>query len=122
MPRKPYVTYMESIGEAGDCVMAPAGPHLAKQILRDHEIMVGVRIASSLPPLSEEQPQEPMTTYEYKLAFYRDAAGEHRWRLTHSNGQIVGASSEGFSSEDEAEANADRVADAMHRMRGSSED
>ncbi len=29
---------------------------------------------------------------------YKDKAGEHRWRLKHSNGNILAASSEGYSS------------------------
>lgn len=32
------------------------------------------------------------------LEFYVDDSGEWRWRLTAANGEIVGASSEGFSS------------------------
>jgi uncharacterized protein YegP (UPF0339 family) len=46
----------------------------------------------------------------YTKEKYTDSAGEHRWRLTHHNGQIVGASSEGFSSADECAKNAWRVA------------
>ncbi len=44
---------------------------------------------------------------------YTDTAGEHRWRLTHENGEIVGASSEGFSSEAEANKNAWRVVSGL---------
>jgi len=33
---------------------------------------------------------------------YKDKAGEHRWRLRHSNGQILAASSEGYSSKADA--------------------
>lgn len=40
---------------------------------------------------------------------YPDSAGEYRWRLTAANGEILGASSEGFSSESEAGKNAWRV-------------
>lgn len=29
---------------------------------------------------------------------YKDKAGEHRWRLKHSNGNILATSSEGYSS------------------------
>lgn len=32
------------------------------------------------------------------LKFYTDDSGEHRWKLTAANGEIVGASSKGFSS------------------------
>jgi uncharacterized protein YegP (UPF0339 family) len=34
------------------------------------------------------------TTYE----LYKDKAGEHRWRLKHSNGNVLATSSEGYSS------------------------
>jgi uncharacterized protein YegP (UPF0339 family) len=47
------------------------------------------------------------------LEFYTDAAGEHRWRLKGENGEIVGASSEGFSSPGEARRNAFRVLDGL---------
>lgn len=55
-----------------------------------------------------------MTDLDYSLEFYSDASGEWRWRLKHSNSQIVAASSEGFSSQDEARANAKRTRDALH--------
>lgn len=38
------------------------------------------------------------TTFE----LYKDKAGEHRWRLKHSNGNILATSSEGYSSKDAA--------------------
>lgn len=37
-----------------------------------------------------------MTDLDYSLEFYKDASSDWRWRLKHSNGQIVAASSEGF--------------------------
>lgn len=40
--------------------------------------------------------------------FYKDKAGEHRWRRTASNGNIVGAATEGYSSKSDCEANAER--------------
>ena len=40
--------------------------------------------------------------------FYEDKAGEHRWRCTASNGNIVGASSEGYSQKANCQANAER--------------
>ncbi|MEO1530079.1 MAG: DUF1508 domain-containing protein [Planctomycetota bacterium] len=43
-----------------------------------------------------------------KWAFYQDNSGDWRWRRTASNGQIVGASSEGYSSRSACEANARR--------------
>ncbi len=33
-----------------------------------------------------------------KFELYKDKAGEFRWRLKHSNGNIIAASSEGYSS------------------------
>lgn len=38
--------------------------------------------------------------------FYQDDSDEYRWRRTASNGQIVGAANESFSSEDAAADNA----------------
>lgn len=38
------------------------------------------------------------TTYEV----YKDKAGEHRWRLKHSNGNVLATSSEGYSSKADA--------------------
>jgi len=49
---------------------------------------------------------------------YTDTAGEHRWRLTDSNSQIVGASSEGFSSEHECNKNAWRVVSGLTECLG----
>ena len=40
--------------------------------------------------------------------FYSDKKGEHRWRCTASNGNIIGASSEGYSAKASCEANAER--------------
>jgi uncharacterized protein YegP (UPF0339 family) len=47
-----------------------------------------------------------MATYE--LEIYKDKKGEFRWRRTASNGEIVGASSEGYKARKDAEANAKR--------------
>ncbi|MEM7614892.1 MAG: DUF1508 domain-containing protein [Pseudomonadota bacterium] len=43
-----------------------------------------------------------------KWEFYEDKRGEHRWRRKASNGQVVGASSEGYKKKSDAEANAAR--------------
>ncbi len=43
-----------------------------------------------------------------KWEFYQDSAGEWRWRRIAPNGQIVGASSEGYSSRRACEENARR--------------
>jgi uncharacterized protein YegP (UPF0339 family) len=52
-----------------------------------------------------------------QLDYYQDAAGEWRWtlrdltnRTRDPNGEIVGASTEGFSSREKAEQNYDIVA------------
>ena len=37
--------------------------------------------------------------------YYIDKAGEHRWRVRGDNGEIIDASSEGFSSREKAEEN-----------------
>lgn len=33
---------------------------------------------------------------KYSVEFYTDAANEHRWRITHSNSNIVATSGEGY--------------------------
>jgi uncharacterized protein YegP (UPF0339 family) len=43
-----------------------------------------------------------------KWEFYTDKAGEHRWRRTAPNGNVVGATTEGYSTKAYAEANAER--------------
>jgi len=43
-----------------------------------------------------------------KWEFYQDAKKEWRWRRTASNGRIVGASTEGYSSRANCLANAQR--------------
>jgi uncharacterized protein YegP (UPF0339 family) len=43
-----------------------------------------------------------------KWEFYTDKRGEHRWRRKAVNGNIIGASSEGYKSKADAEANAAR--------------
>jgi len=40
--------------------------------------------------------------------FYKDSQGQWRWRRTARNGQIVGASSQGYSNRSDCEANARR--------------
>ncbi len=40
--------------------------------------------------------------------FYTDKAGEHRWRCTASNGQIIAAAHEGYTAEHNSKANAER--------------
>ena len=43
-----------------------------------------------------------------KFEVYKDKRGEYRWRRKASNGNIVGASSEGYKSKKDAEANMNR--------------
>ena len=44
-----------------------------------------------------------------KFEVTRDAAKEFRWRLKASNGQIIGASSEGYKAERDADHAIDRI-------------
>ena len=43
-----------------------------------------------------------------KWEFYKDSQGEHRWRRTAPNGNIVGASTQGYQNRADCEANAHR--------------
>ena len=45
---------------------------------------------------------------EDKLDIYQDKGGSWRWRRTASNGNIVGASTQGYKSKSDCEANAHR--------------
>ncbi len=56
-------------------------------------------------------PLAPMTT-----TFYKDNAGEWRWRVTGGNGEIVGASSEGFFDEGGARKNIRALALAIQNF------
>jgi uncharacterized protein YegP (UPF0339 family) len=49
-----------------------------------------------------------MTQKEDELEFYKDKAGDHRWRRRAPNHEIVGASTEGFKNKGDCEANAKR--------------
>jgi uncharacterized protein YegP (UPF0339 family) len=51
---------------------------------------------------------EVMAGENDKFEVYQDKRGEWRWRRTASNGQIVGAASEGYKSRKDAEANMNR--------------
>lgn len=44
-----------------------------------------------------------------KTGLYQDKAGKWRWRTVGENGEITGASSQGFCSPAEARVNANRV-------------
>ena len=43
------------------------------------------------------------------LNFYEDKVGKWRWRLTHNNGKIIAASSQGYVGKDACIGNAQRV-------------
>jgi len=45
------------------------------------------------------------TARDNAVEFYIDKAGEHRWRVTAKNGNIVAASTEGYSNRVDAEKN-----------------
>ena len=53
-----------------------------------------------------------MTAHD-PIEYYQDAAGEHRWRVRAENGEIIGASSEGFHDKQEARANLERLRAAL---------
>ena len=45
---------------------------------------------------------------DVKTEYYEDKKGEWRWRKTHKNGEIIGASSEGYVAKKDCQANANR--------------
>jgi uncharacterized protein YegP (UPF0339 family) len=47
-----------------------------------------------------------MSSKDHKWEFYQDKVGKHRWRRTASNGNIIGASTQGYSSAKDAKENA----------------
>lgn len=49
-----------------------------------------------------------MSTFNDTWEFYLDNAREWRWRRTARNGEIVGASTEGYVNRNDCEANAGR--------------
>ena len=49
------------------------------------------------------------------LWFYTDKAGDHRWRLTHRNGHVIGAATEGYRRAIDARANAQLVTRYRYR-------
>jgi uncharacterized protein YegP (UPF0339 family) len=51
------------------------------------------------------------------VEFYKDQAGEYRWRVISSNGKNVAASSEGFASEFNARRNLEILADFLKLWR-----
>lgn len=51
-----------------------------------------------------------------KIEAYIDLAHEWRWRITASNGEPIGASTEGFSSKQNCLKNLKTVADSLHEF------
>jgi uncharacterized protein YegP (UPF0339 family) len=49
---------------------------------------------------------DPMSNDKHKWEFYTDKSGKHRWRRIASNGNIIGASSQGYASPKDAKENA----------------
>lgn len=47
------------------------------------------------------------------MKFYQDAKGEWRWTLKADNGEIIGASSEGYKQKSDCVKNAEDVCDAL---------
>ena len=52
---------------------------------------------------------------DVKTEYYEDKKGEWRWRKTHKNGEIIGASSEGYVNKKDCQANANRGSKAGDR-------
>ncbi len=48
-----------------------------------------------------------------KFEIYPDKGGRYRWRVTAKNGEIVGASSQGFATRQGAETNAILLRDGL---------
>ncbi|MCK5643390.1 MAG: DUF1508 domain-containing protein [Gammaproteobacteria bacterium] len=49
------------------------------------------------------------------LEFYKDEGNEWRWRITAANGQVVHASSEGFSDKGSARSNVETLVSAVNK-------
>lgn len=67
---------------------------------------VDIKTAAEAPSPRPENARLP-------LEFYEDAKGEWRWRVTAANGQIVHASSEGFSAKEGARNNLEALVAAV---------
>ena len=52
---------------------------------------------------------------DVKTEYYEDKKGEWRWRKTASNGEIIGASSEGYVNKKDCQSNANRSSKAGDR-------
>ena len=52
-----------------------------------------------------------------KITYYIDKAGEHRWRITHINGNIIGASTEGYKNLADAEHNLSTLTNILYSAR-----
>lgn len=51
-----------------------------------------------------------------KVEFYKDSQGEWRWNVKSANGEITGASSEGFATKQNASANLQLLAAQLHEQ------
>ena len=58
----------------------------------------------------------PLRQTVQHIEFYQDSAKEHRWRVVAANNEIVGASSEGFHSEQGAVNNARLTSQLIMRI------
>lgn len=67
---------------------------------------VDIKTASETPDPRPDGSQLP-------LEFYKDKAGEWRWRITARNGQIVHAATEGYQSKESARMNVETLGEAV---------
>lgn len=51
-----------------------------------------------------------------RLTFYRDSAGEHRWRLRARNGLVIAAATEGYRRAVDCRKNAQTVTHYRYRL------
>lgn len=65
------------------------------------------------PPLAAPDAEGTDMAGQQRFEIYEDAAGEHRWRVTARNGEIIGASSEGYVDRDDCARNATQLAAAI---------
>lgn len=124
-PWGPYTSREEAVDACSvyvRCELEGYTPYKAKEIWEEeieHESEVAYHPCTDYRPwvcdcLGACSCHEP-TTKETKMKFeiYTDAEGKYRWRLTSPNGEIVGASSQGFASKESAERNAKLVLDGL---------
>lgn len=54
---------------------------------------------------------------QYDFDPFVDEAGEHRWRLVHANGNIVGDSSEGYTDDTDRDTEIENIVKAIREGR-----